>query len=620
MYGQQSSTLRRFLEVTFLTACFFAVTAQGQVQVGDNLRMNLNGVLGTGYAGQWGNQSGFDQTSHGIFLQGQGDLSGSFYSPQFLNFNVRPFYNRNQDNSSFATVLNQSGVDAGVNLFSGSHFPGAANYYWSQNDGTQYGLYQSPGLVGNDTTQGFNVSWSALIPNWPTLTATYSTSSSSGSILGETGTTESRIKGLNLLSNYSIDGFNLGGGFIHQNFENTFPSFIGGPNLQSTSMNNGFFITASHSLPLNGAITGGYTRQTYENNTADVVNNGTADTLYATIGMTPVYKLSVTGGVRYYNNLVGGLQGSLLPAGSVPLVPFSSDSKGLALNGFANYNIGHGFLVGGYANWYQQHFQGIDYSNHQFGATLTYNYARPLLGMLYFTFGMVNNGYSGGQGGMAAVANIGLKKIIAGWDIEADASYSQNLQNSVAWFTTSSYNFGGSVRRQIGDFAYWSATARTVRTALTQLHGYDTHSEIYITTLTYKRTGLSGSYTQNSGTSILTTTGLVPIPVPGLQPGEVLYNGASYGGTLSYTPLKRLTTSVSWFRMNADTASNISSNGPIFSQNSSNRMYGVMTYRFRKLNFMATYWRTNQQVSSSGLGWVNQNNYTFTVSRWFNVF
>ena len=51
-------------------------------------------------------------------------LSGFYYNPKFLNFNVQPFYNRSQDNSSFQSVFSDSGVDASVNLFSGSHFPG----------------------------------------------------------------------------------------------------------------------------------------------------------------------------------------------------------------------------------------------------------------------------------------------------------------------------------------------------------------------------------------------------------------------------------------------------------------------------------------------------------------
>ena len=39
----------------------------------------------------------------------------------------------------------------------------------------------------------------------------------------------------------------------------------------------------------------------------------------------------------------------------------------------------------------------------------------------------------------------------------------------------------------------------------------------------------------------------------------------------------------------------------IFSNNDSNRIYSQLSYKFRKLNFLATYWRVNQLVSSSGL-------------------
>ena len=60
---------------------------------------------------------------------------------------------------------------------------------------------------------------------------------------------------------------------------------------------------------------------------------------------------------------------------------------------------------------------------------------------------------------MAAVGNLGLKKIIKGWDINADASYAQNVQSSIALFTTSNFNFGAYVRRRFGEYTYWTASA-----------------------------------------------------------------------------------------------------------------------------------------------------------------
>ena len=70
------------------------------MQVGDNLRMNLNGDLGVNYAG--GMNQG--QSDHAMGFAGNGQLTGSYYSPNFLNFNVDPFYNRVQSDSVFGSL------------------------------------------------------------------------------------------------------------------------------------------------------------------------------------------------------------------------------------------------------------------------------------------------------------------------------------------------------------------------------------------------------------------------------------------------------------------------------------------------------------------------------------
>ncbi len=89
--------------------------------------------------------------------------------------------------------------------------------------------------------------------------------------------------------------------------------------------------------------------------------------------------------------------------------------------------------------------------SNQWGATLTYNYARPLFGLLYFSFGTVNTTGNGNQGGIGFVGNLGLKKKINGWDINADISYAQNVQSAFALYTTSNYSYGGFVRKRFFD-------------------------------------------------------------------------------------------------------------------------------------------------------------------------
>ncbi len=64
-----------------------------QVQVGDNLKLNLNGTVSLGYNDTYGNAI---NSSHGVGFGGTAGLSGSYYNPNFLSFNVNPYFNQSR--------------------------------------------------------------------------------------------------------------------------------------------------------------------------------------------------------------------------------------------------------------------------------------------------------------------------------------------------------------------------------------------------------------------------------------------------------------------------------------------------------------------------------------------
>lgn len=615
MHKRRWGIVREMLGTVLLAVLAAAAPASAQVEIGENLKMNMNGTLGFGYSGELGNS--LLGSSHGTFISGNGTLSGSYYHPNFLSFNIEPFYNRNQDNSSFQSVNSDTGITASVNLFGGSHFPGAISYGRSSLNGSQYGLPGEIGLDSDTSTQTFSVTWSALFPKWPTLTASFSDSSTSQTILGENGSVDSGVRSFILTSNYRLAGFSLSGVLNHQNFNTDFPAFLTGKILESNSSNTSYSLSATHQLPLSGSFSAGFTHASYDSESNAVENSGSTNTLYSTVSLVPARKLSVSGSFRYNDNLIGVLQQSTFTNGALPVAAVDLGGHGINLNGYASYGLGHGFLISGYVNRNMQHYQESDYSNTQFGATLTYNYARPLLGMLYFSFGMVNNTTDGSQGNMALVGSLGLKKQVRGWDINADVSYAQNVQSSFELYTTSNYNFGAFVRKRFGADTYFTASARNVSTGLTQLAGYSNRAETFLVTLTRKRYGISGSYGMSHGTSVLTTAGiLAPTPLaPLLSPDEVIYNGKTYGVGFNVVPVKRMIINVNWYKTQSDTLSPV-----LFSNNGNTRLYGNLTYNLRKLQFRATYWRVNQLISASGLPVANQNSYSFTVSRWFHLF
>lgn len=606
-------TLRRLCGACLLVLSVAGTAAQAQVAVGDDMKMTLNGYLGMGYSGNFG-ESG--NSGHGLFGTGTGQLSGYFYHPNFLSFNIRPYYNRNQDNGSFASVLSDTGVDASTNLFAGSHFPGSVSFSKSMANGSQYGIPGSAGLTSDSSTRSFSVTWSELLPSLPSLTATFSHNSSSSTIQGETGTTDSSSRNFNLLSNYRIDGWGLNGFLNHQNFDVTLPAFLSPTNARSDSSGTSYGFSANHPLPLSGTFQADVNRANYSSESGFYRNSGSTYSADSLVAFKPTQRFTINGQVRYTGNLIGALQQSLGP-GAPPLPTNDLTSHGLSLGSYGSYDVGHGFILIGYVNRQVETFQGIDSTSTRAGGTLTYSYARPLFGMLYFSFGMVNNTSNDGGGSLGFVGNVSLKRRLGAWQLDSDFSYAQNVQTIISYYTSSTYTYGTLIRRRFGANGQWSASYRGIQSGLTQIPDYSNRSDTLLTTFTRGRYGLSGSYSQSHGTALLSSAGVLnPTPLaPILAPDQALYNGRVYGAGMSLVPLKKMVINVNWYRTRSDTQTT-----ELFSSNNSERFYGQVQYNLRKLSFRAGYWKVNQSIGANGLPPSTVNTYYFNISRWFDIF
>src|SRR6266702_3671863 len=172
--GEPSQMNRRIRYAGFLLLLalgLFGQSARAQVQVGDDVRMNLNGSLTAGYSGSYGDQI---QSNHSLNYGGDATLSGSYYNPNFLNFTINPYYNQSKADSNIQSLTDASGVIANANFFTGSRFPGYASYNYTRNSSGTFGLTGSPNFTTIGTGQGFGIGWSALLPDWPTFSASYS--------------------------------------------------------------------------------------------------------------------------------------------------------------------------------------------------------------------------------------------------------------------------------------------------------------------------------------------------------------------------------------------------------------------------------------------------------------
>lgn len=588
--------------------------ACAQLEVGEDVKLSLSGTLGVAYGGGFGSDG---VSSHSLGFNGSGNLTGSYYNPNFLSFTVLPYYNRSQNNSQSQSIFDATGVTATVNLFSGSKYPGWVSYGKSINGSSAFTIPGLPGLEENGSSQSFAVGWSVLLPKLPTLSASFMSSSSSSTLLGTTGETDVSTKNLNLTSAYTLKGFLLNGFFTYQTMGITLPDPFGSTSSSGDSSSTGYGLWASHKLPLSGNFSASWSRTTFASEGTTGRSDGTTDTLTAGASFAPTRKLSVTADMRYIDNVLGVLQQSVLGQNGLPILPLDNGSHSVSFGTTASYALGHGFSLRGYADHLQQYYFGQNVSNTIYGGTINYNYARPLFGMLLFSFGMVNTANEQGNNGLGLVANVSMNRRFGKWDTSADFSYAQDVQTLLALYTTSSYTYGGYVRRRINWNTYWNGSARAAHSGLTQLAGQDNSSYTFSTGLTWRRLGVSGGYATSSGTTVLTANGLLtPTPEVGLITDNlVLYNARSYTAGVFLYPIKRMTIYGTYANAHSDTSSHSA-----FSVNQTELVNGRLEYRLRKLWVIGGFTRYRQGISASGAPPSVVNSYSIGISRWFNVF
>lgn len=597
-----------------IVVLMLGVTSFAQLEVGDDVKLSLGGAIGTGYGASWGDTVA---STHALNFNGIANLSGSYYSPQFLSFSVQPFYNRSQNNSNTQSIFDSTGLTATANLFSGSKFPGWVSYARTNEGSSEIGIPGITGLATEGSSQTFAVGWSVLLPKYPTLSASFSSGGSSSVLLGTAGSTaQSSSKTFNLSSTYLLKGWSMMGFFNHQNLSLELPDVLGFTTSENGTASTGFGVSANHRIPLSGTFGVGWSRSSFGND-GNAGSDGASNNFNAGATINPLKKLTLSGDFRYISNELVNLRQSLLSGADLVLIPLVNNSSSLSFGTTATYSIGHGLALRGYATHRIQSYAGRDVSDDIFGASVTYNYARPLFGMLHFTVGLVDVANQEGNSNLGLVAGVGLNRRFGRWDLSSDFSYSQSVQTLVGAYVTSNYTFGGNLRRRINSTTYWNGSFRGARSALTQFDGQNNDSYSATTGFTWRRYGFNVGYATSSGTTVLGTTGLLtPTPGVGFITNDiVLYNGTSYSASLFCSPIRKLTISASWVKARSDTASNT-----VFSLNRTEMLTGRMEYHLRKLNVIAGFTRYQQGISAAGVPPSMVNSYSIGISRWFNVF
>jgi hypothetical protein len=594
-----------------------ALPAAGQITLGD-LSTDLNGTLSAGYTGDYGNQI---PSAHSLSFGGSGTLSGSYYNPNFVNFTVSPYLNQSRDNSSYQSLSNASGVTASSNIFGGSHFPGSINYAKAYNS---EGNFSIPG-VANYTTRGdsqtFGVGWAELVPGLPSLSANFQMGSGQYSIYGsnDSGTTDNHS--FNLRSVYTLEGFNLTGFFSDGGGSSEVPQLLQNStqDLSATSSDRAYGFTAGHALPWHGAFSSSFVSSEYNSEYDGGSSTGTVDTYTGAASFQPTNKLHVSFGTDYSTNLAGSLDQAIAGVGGLaPPVNLGQGTHSLDLLANASYSVMANMQALAFADHREQYFLGENFSSSSYGGGLTYG--RPLLGGNFNgAISLSDNTVStSSANSLGLISTVNYNRRFAGWTAGVGFSYSQNVQTQLITYTTSSYSYGGNIRRRWGKFG-WSGGVGVSKTLLTEQAGQANSNQNFNTSIFYTHwLTANANYSKSSGTAIQGGMGLIQNPIP--QPivpidDLILFDGTSYSFGLSSSPVRRLTLGLSYSKSN----SNSTLQGTM-STNDNKMVNAVVNYQFRKMYFTGGYSNLVQGFSASGLPAANVSSFYLGVSRWFNFF
>lgn len=596
-------------------------SALAQVRSGE-ASMNLNGTVSVGYSDDYSNAVGSD---HSIAGAGEADLTGTYFNPNFLSFDIQPFYNQSRLNSTYQSMTAASGLNASAKFFAGSAFPGSISYSTTFNSSGNFSL---PGLA-NFTTHGdtntLALNWGVHLEKLPTLNLSFSDADDSYSIYGANSDGRLHSETFSATSNYKIAGFNLNGGYQFVDSKIALPEFLAGESAQNTNSDGGtYFLSVAHNLPWDGNISAGASRLDLHTNLSETGSTDKYDTIIDTLtgalSFAPAAHLHVGANTYYTDNLEGTLYNTLVTAGAVlPETGPQPSSHDLSLTGYANYELPAQHLnFHAFAERQQQDFLGSSFTSDSYNGTATYS-NRILGGQLNGVLGLTRTSINTTHQSLWGLnSSLNYTHQVQRWTLAGGFSYSQNTQTVLINYVASGYNYNLNVGRRLRRRAYWGAYASGARSLLTNVPGSSNSSQSYSTSLSLFRLSINGSYSMASGNAVLTSTGLVPtpIPIPVVNPAAVvLYNGKSYSAGIGSSPIRGLTLSAIYAKALSATNSNST-----LSNNNNENIYFLATYRLRKLNLQGGYLRLVQGFTGSGMPPILTGSFYVGVSRWFNFF
>lgn len=589
--------------------------ARAQMQAGDDVLLNLDGSLATGYSGSFG--TGFP-SGHGFAFGGNANLSGSYYDPKFLSFHINPFANQSRENSNFQSITTTSGINAGASIFSGSHFPGWVNFSQTYNGTGNYAVPGLPNYLTHGDSRSFGIGWSELIPSKPAVTASYQQGASDYSVFGTNNSSDLHYRNFTTTVFHKIDGFQLDGNFHYTINHSIFPKIFAQELPQKfDSDTKSFGLGASHKLVWHGTASAHFNQSDYEYEASTTRNSGSVRSLDGLVSVNPSKKLTIDANTYYTDNLLGTLYQTIANAGGAVFITPGSSTSSFSIASNAVYTVNDSLRLIGRADYRQQTYANGSFGGSSYGGVVTY-FHFLWGGRINATQTVSENTQSyNNQSALGLNSSVAYSRSVGKWNASGNVSYFENQQTILVTYSSSGYNYSTALGRRLGWKAYMNLGASGTHSTYNSQQQLGYSSQSYTASLTMRSIGASASYAKSDGTGVLGIGGVVPSPLPNPVPlaPALLFSGESYSYSLGGSPVRNLTFTANYTQIHGNTFEQAG-----VSRNFSGLASAYLQYNFRKLSFSAGYSRIEQGFSQSSAPPAMANSYYAGISRWFHFF
>jgi len=586
--------------------------------------VNLQSLAGTAEAGYGGQVSPQQPGSHDLGVGGSVSTNGYYYSPNFLSFGISGFYDRAQSDADSTSVENSSGYTVNSRIFAGSAIPGSVSLSqdWGQN--SSYGLLGLNGLDSTTNNKSFGVSWIfKKLPIIRNLSVGFSDTTTDVSILGLGANSTVNTKAYTIgTSGYRFAGFSLSLGYEHLLINSEGNLYGGTENGGTTATTSGstsmnmYHVLTGRVLPWNR---GQFTLSAYRTS-SDSISQGqsssnTTDELDASL-TSRVWRLPLSANLDYNDNVFGSvLQQYNAQGQTVPISESTPRTGSLLMNLSTSYTFPYSIFVTGFISRQEEYLQFGSVGATSLGANANYHFGKRLEGLTVM-FGMNDSASQQGNNGAGLIANATYIRRFGNWKTTSNISYNQNVQTMLALYTTSGMSSSSMIRREWENGLGLSMSGAYGRSLFVQQQGSSSSQASLNAGASWAKQSVSASWTESSGTVIISSQGLVQVTTPGLvtnltQP----FSGRSYALGYGNHLVKRLSFNFGWSKSDST-----SSGLGLLSNVSSEQYIGSLSGNFRKLTLVANATHVHQGASTLTSLPTTTTVFYFGVSRFFNFF